>query len=555
MDILIFSVLTNFIYFCSGSLFVSEKKNDFHSQFYIYFIGVIFLSFISLVLNFFVPLSSKINSIIHFIIFISFLIKKKFKLDTNFLNFLFASSLITFLLIIYSNVNRPDAGLYHLPYISIINENKIIFGINNIHIRFGHVSILQYLSAINNNLIFSANGVSIPLASIVSFFYLYFFYDIWKVIKENKSLNESNFFSLFILIYISYKITNYSNFGNDAVGHLSFFYLISCLLKNNLKIINFNKILLVSVFAFLNKTMLVFAFLIPLSIFFLKNKFQFKRIFSAFYSMPAILLYLWFIKNIITSGCAIYPITITCIEKLPWVNIDQVITANIEGEAWSKGWPDKTGVDSNLSTKDFIKNLNWVNAWSNKHLKYILNTIAPFIIILIFITFYIHIKYKKIIINFNQDFKIRYTISFVTSLIGVFFFLLLFPLYRYGYSYVITFLSLFFIFIIKDKIDLKKNLIIFKFFFIFCIFLVMTKQFQRIYTNAGNEHWPNIYTLSQDNIIKESKKVEIDDKFFYYLSSNNDSLCMYSKSPCATSFVDKNIKHIQKYSYSFLIFR
>jgi hypothetical protein len=182
MDILIFSVLTNFIYFCSGSLFVSEKKNDFHTQFYIYFIGVIFLSFISLVLNFFVPLSSKINSVIYFIIFISFLIKKKFKLDTNFLNFLFVSSLITFLLIIYSNINRPDAGLYHLPYISIINENKIIFGINNIHIRFGHVSILQYLSAINNNLIFSANGVSIPLASIVSFFYLYFFYDIWEVI-------------------------------------------------------------------------------------------------------------------------------------------------------------------------------------------------------------------------------------------------------------------------------------------------------------------------------------------------------------------------------------
>jgi hypothetical protein len=266
-------------------------------------------------------------------------------------------------------------------------------------------------------------------------------------------------------------------------------------------------------------------------------------------------LYLWFAKNIITSGCAIYPIKITCIEKLPWVNIDQVITANIESEAWSKGWPDKTGVDSNLSTKDFIKNLNWVNAWSDKHLKYILNTITPFIIILIFITFYIHAKYKKIIINYNQDLKIRYTISFVTSLIGVFFFLLLFTLYIYGYSYVVTFLSLFFIFIIKDKINFKKNLIIYKFFFIFCFFLVLTKQFQRIYTNAGNERWPNIYTLSEDNIIKESKKVEIDDKFFYYLSSNNDSLCMYSKSPCTTSFVDKNIKHIQKYSYSFLIFR
>lgn len=489
MDILIFSILTNFIYFCSGSLFVSEKKNDFHSQFYLYLIGVILLSFISLVLNFFVPLSAKINSIIYFIIFIAFLIKKKFKLEINFLNFLFASSLITFLLIIYSNINRPDAGLYHLPYISIINENKIIFGINNIHIRFGHVSILQYLSAINNNFIFSTNGVSIPLASIVSFFYLYFFYDIWKVIKQNESLDEGKFFSLFILIYISYKITNYSNFGNDAVGHLSFFYLISCILKNNLKTINFNKVLLISVFAFLNKSMLVFAFLIPVSVFFLKNNFQFKKILGLFYSIPAILLYLWFIKNIITSGCAIYPIKITCFEKLPWINIDQVITASIEGEAWSKGWPDKTGRDSNLSTKDFIANFNWVNSWSNKHLRYILGTITPFMIVLIFITFYIQTSNKKITINYSQDSKISFLISFITSLIGFFSFLLLFPLYRYGYSYIITFFSLFFILIIRNKIHIKKNIIIFKFFFIFCIFLVMTKQIQKsiqiLTTNDG----------------------------------------------------------------------
>ena len=55
----------------------------------------------------------------------------------------------------------------------------------------------------------------------------------------------------------------------------------------------------------------------------------------------------------------------------------------------------------------------------------------------------------------------------------------------------------------------KSELILFKFFFIFCIFLVMTKQIQRIYTNTDNERWPNIYTLSQDRIIKESKKIEI----------------------------------------------
>jgi hypothetical protein len=186
MDILIFSILTNFLYFCSGSLIVSNKNCDFNNQFYIYFIGTVLVSFISLLLNFFIPLKPLINSIIYLIIIIAFTIKTKFISNKKHINFLAISSFITFLLIAYSTVNRPDAGLYHLPYIAVINENKIIFGLSNIHFRFGHTSVLQYLSAINNNYVFLENGINIPLASIVSFFYLYFFYDIWKIfIKKN----------------------------------------------------------------------------------------------------------------------------------------------------------------------------------------------------------------------------------------------------------------------------------------------------------------------------------------------------------------------------------
>ena len=85
------------------------------------------------------------------------------------------STLITFVLIIFSNVNRPDAGLYHLPYVSMLNDSKIIIGSSNIHFRFGHTSIMQYLSAINNNYLFKDNGVIIPLASVVSFFLFIFF--------------------------------------------------------------------------------------------------------------------------------------------------------------------------------------------------------------------------------------------------------------------------------------------------------------------------------------------------------------------------------------------
>jgi len=549
MDILIFSILTNFIYFCIGSIFIPDKKNDFHSQFYIYFIGAILISAISLILNFFTPLTPLINSILYCSIIVTFIIKKKFTINTKSIIFLLISSFVTFLLIIYSTINRPDAGLYHLPYTSIINENKIIFGLSNFHFRFGHVSILQYLSAINNNYLFSENGISVPLASIVSFFYLYFFYDIWKVIIKKEPSNFSNFFSLFIVIYIAFKIARYSEFGNDAVAHLSFFYLISCLLKSNLKEINLNKILLISVFTFLNKPTLGLAFIAPLIIFFLQSSFKIKKTYYALFSFPALLLYLWLIKNIIVSGCIIYPVKITCIENLPWTNIQQVTNANIESNAWSKGWPDR--IDKNMSMEQFSNNFNWISAWRKKHLNHILNILIPYITILFFIALYIKIKFKSIAVKKNKDLNFSFFLSLITSGAGFFSFLFLFPLYRYGYSFIITLISLMFIVVIKSNLKFKENIPIFKFIFLSCLIIIIAKQGIRIFNNHKNAPWPNIYTLDSTDKIFSKTKNKIDNEFSYYLADKGDRLCMYSKSPC-TTYPVQNIKYSLKKTYTFL---
>jgi hypothetical protein len=116
-------------------------------------------------------------------------------------------------------VNRPDAGLYHLPYVSILNEYKIIFGLNNLHSRFGHISIIQYLSALNKNFLFKDNGIIIPLASIASFYYIYFANDIFDIYTKKIKISLSSIFTLLILIYISFKLIGYDNFGNDAIAH------------------------------------------------------------------------------------------------------------------------------------------------------------------------------------------------------------------------------------------------------------------------------------------------------------------------------------------------
>ena len=67
-----------------------------------------------------------------------------------------------------------DAGLYHLPFISIVNENKILIGLANLHFRFGHISIIQYGSAFFNNHIFGNEGILILTSNIFLIFYFLF---------------------------------------------------------------------------------------------------------------------------------------------------------------------------------------------------------------------------------------------------------------------------------------------------------------------------------------------------------------------------------------------
>ena len=551
MDILIFSILTNFVYYCSGYLVLSRSKFGDNSNFFTFFIGAIAISSVGLLLNFFVPLSQLTNTLVYTLIIIIFLFKTKLNFNKKIFLFLIISSLITFLLIIKSNVNRPDAGLYHLPYISILNENKIFFGLSNIHSRFAHVSIIQYLSAINNNYLFLNNGISIPLASIVSFFYLYFFFDVWTIIKNKEHINISKIFSLFILIYISFKITRYSSFGNDAVAHLSYFYLISCILKNTLKEVNFSKILLISVFIFINKPMLGLVFLIPSTIFLIKNNFKFIKIFNPIFSLPILLLSIWLIKNIVISGCAIFPIKSSCIEKLPWTNIQQIKSSQTEGQAWSKGWPDR--LNKKISMKEFNKDFNWVGAWEKKHMKYILNIITPYIVILLLIIIFIKniTKNHKTSKNKDKDLLIRIWLSILTSLVGTFSFFLIFPIYRYGYSYLITLISLLFIITINNNTKGIKNVFIFKFFLILSLIAFMAKQSQKLLVNNENGRWPNIYTL--DAKIGKKQKIQIKDNFYYYYSEEGERLCMYSNSPCTSYMINKNIKHIKKLTYSIFL--
>jgi hypothetical protein len=152
---------------------------------------------------------------------------------------------------------------------------------------------------------------------------------------------------------MSIKMNDYSNYGNDAPGHFIFFFLISEILKEKFIEIDLNKLLILSVFIFLNKISFILILIIPLTWIFLYKKININivTIISFFF------LLLWLVKNILISGCIIYPLENTCSAKLKWSTINnQTINtkeAYIEIESWSKGYTDQ----KKYTQEKFIENL------------------------------------------------------------------------------------------------------------------------------------------------------------------------------------------------------
>lgn len=82
--------------------------------------------------------------------------------------------------------------MYHYPFIDILNNEKIIIGLANIHFRFGLTSIFQYTSAFFNNYILNNNGIVIPPAIISTTILIFFFSNI--VLKVKKKLIYKYYF-------------------------------------------------------------------------------------------------------------------------------------------------------------------------------------------------------------------------------------------------------------------------------------------------------------------------------------------------------------------------
>ena len=234
---------------------------------------------------------------------------------------------------------------------------------------------------------------------------------------------------------------------------------------------------------------------------------------------------MWIIKNITISGCLIFPITKLCSESFLWSNKNISESVSIENEAWAKGWPDYVNdknitKEDKLTMKDYSKDFNWIKTWYSKHFLFISNIIFPYIlIILLFFMFIFKFKRNKNINYPLYDHRKLYYLFFILLIANVFWIMKV-PVFRYGYSYLISIIALIFSYAGSRLFTLKEK------------------------------QPPFLLIGSSQNSFPELEMFKISNKIFY--SPINGDYCMYYKSPCFNYGNYLNAKITNKYGYFFI---
>jgi hypothetical protein len=157
-------------------------------------VGIILFSFSALFANFFFPIK---YLVIFFLFFLIYIIFKRKIICLKDLKIIIIFCII-FLLLPLTMKFGYDSGLYHLPHQLILREDKISFGLLNLHQRYGLISILNYLKSpfwLEDNLFL--------LGTISALFYIIFFMYCYE--KAVRDLNRSYiyFFTLLFFIFTS----------------------------------------------------------------------------------------------------------------------------------------------------------------------------------------------------------------------------------------------------------------------------------------------------------------------------------------------------------------
>ncbi len=304
--------------------FFETKINIFYPIF-----GIFFLGNVLNIINFFLPLKSNLSFFVIVLVLFTNLFKRE-KINFS-ISHLFLYLLVPFILIFsFFDINfHYDAGYYHLGHQIWLRESNIIFGFVNIFWPYGISSIYEYVGSF---LLLDSSFESLHSLNLIFISTLYYFMGEELFLKK-----QSVYFypSLYIIIFALLDNFGFSGGRNGFLyiegitafdTPVSVLFLFFCMFMfvrlRDKKFVVFELITATSLIIFLvqmklSSVIAAFLYLTYLFLFLKNSNISFKKVLV--YLIPNIIIYFfWLAKNIITTGCLIFPLSISCFSNFSW---------------------------------------------------------------------------------------------------------------------------------------------------------------------------------------------------------------------------------------------
>ena len=500
------SLSLNYITKTKEEYILSTKPTIFYP-----IIGLAIVGNLLILLNFFLPLKSLFVYVILAIVLIPNLLDiKRFDIKRLNLDRIFIYLIIpTILILSSSDISfHFDAGYYHLNHQNWLRESNLVVGMVNIFWPFGISSIYEYLSSIlwfNDSLIYLHFLSLIFIHFLLSFMYFHIFG------KKNSFLK----YSMILVMVFAFL----DNFGVNG-GRNGFIYIqgitkqdtsvailfmiitlliFNCILEKKVSKADFFYIGLLTFFIYEIKISGVVIFILYFyMIYYLLNRkiYNFKEMIKT-NSLVIFFGLVWIVKSYITSGCLVFPVSITCINKFDWYIHEstkeiQTYTANtsfafmeyfVNPDLGFNDWFNNFFKGENIST--------FSEFYSAVYLNYLLSLGSVIIFVLIFF------KIRK------QNFSfVKIVISFI--LINYLYLLFFGPIPRYSMGISITSIAVLGFFIEKEKFNINNKLKLS--FFILTILLIPRFNSYTTFINIDNLYLvdPRVEVMYEEIIIEDN---------------------------------------------------
>ena len=352
---------------------------------------------------------------------------------------------------------HPDTLGYHSQVIQWIEKYKAVPGLANLHVRFGYQWFWFVDSALFSFSFTGNKAINILNSTVLFWFFIFLINRInFNFFKEGKKLYGLFWMALLVISMWSYtqvRLTATSA-SPDFIATLFILVIIYLLLeKKDLKHLGASGWLLVAFLALVAVTIklsvapILLVAAVPAFLWLTKRKI---KLFVAVFLLAVITLSPFIVRNIITSGYIVFPLTSIDIVNVDWKN-DPVPT--LYERNYVTAYARKTGVlPGEISAVNKMDLAEWLPTWWQN--RSTADKAIMFVLILSFMAALLSIK------------KIRRSgfisiLAIITMFSGIIFWFINAPDPRFGFGPILGFIGIVSYIVFKGKeIFIGKNVLI-----------------------------------------------------------------------------------------------